>query len=33
LLLTSILEKTEDVVADNDAGLAAEDFGSTHYIA
>jgi hypothetical protein len=30
-LLLSVLEETEDIVADNDAGLAVKLFKDTHY--
>lgn len=29
-MLASVLEKSEDIIADNDAGLAAQDIGDTH---
>jgi hypothetical protein len=30
LVLASVLEETEDIVTDDDTGLAAEDFLDTH---
>jgi hypothetical protein len=30
LLLLGVLEETEDIVTDDDAGLAAENFSDTH---
>lgn len=31
LVLASVLEQSQDVIADDDTGLAAQDFGSTHF--
>lgn len=30
-MLASVLEQSQDVIADDDTGLAAQDFGSTHF--
>lgn len=30
-MLASVLEESQDVIADDDTSLAAQDFGSTHF--